>query len=134
LIASLTDLSDSSVWSNVSVTIGTIAESSIDGQGNTNAIIAQQGQTTSAALLCHNYTGGGFNDWYLPAIWELNQCNNAAFVVNNILGTTNGFRYAYYWSSTEGKGNYAGTYYFNGGYTDNYGKGNTFSVRAVRRF
>jgi len=136
LIASLTDVSDSSVWSNVNATlIGKTAESSFNGLTNTNAIIAQQGHTTSAALLCHNYTGGGFHDWYLPAIWELNQCFNAAFVVNNILGATNGFQSANYWSSAEGGNSNAWFQYFSCG-TTSYGdaKTNTFSVRAVRRF
>ena len=141
LIASLTDVSASAQYSSITGTlIGATAQSPIDGQANTTAIVAQ-GDVSGAAYLCANYTSGGFSDWYLPAAWELNQCYNAAFVVNTILGATNGFQFAYYWSSTEylnylawSQGFYGGgTYdYFKYDYVD--GKLISFRVRAVRRF
>jgi len=85
LIASLVDMSAGVVaWSDVTSTqIGLTAESQINGQTNTTAIVAQQ-TSTSAAQLCKSFNGGGFSDWYLPAIWELNECYKAALVVNNI--------------------------------------------------
>jgi hypothetical protein len=141
LIASLADISASAAWSNVTSTlIGITAQSPIDGQANTNAIIAQPGHTTSAAKLCDDYTNtntgtGIYSDWYLPAAWELNQCYNAAYVVNTILGATNGFQFAVnYWSSTEDS--YSNAWYQNflDGYTHTIGKGNPWSVRAVRMF
>ena len=33
----------------------------------------EQGGSTSAAAICAAYTGGFFNDWYLPSIEELNK-------------------------------------------------------------
>ena len=134
LIASLTDLSTLVVWSNVSTLIGTSAQSPTNGQTNTNAIIAQSGHTTSAAKLCDSYTNGGYSDWYLPAVWELNQCYNAAFIVNTILGVTNGFQFDYYWSSTESFDNFAGFVYFDYGSTYFDNKTSAYRVRAVRRF
>ena len=112
LIASLTDISTGTPWSNiVSIEIGVTAQSPNDGQANTNAIISQSGHNASAAKLCDSYTNtetgtGVFSDWYLPAIWELNQCFSAAYIVNNILGPSNGFGFSnsyrfVYWSSTE---------------------------------
>ncbi|OFX58807.1 MAG: hypothetical protein A2046_05535 [Bacteroidetes bacterium GWA2_30_7] len=134
LIASLTDVSSGAQWSSITETlIGATAQSPFDGQANTIAIVAQ-GDVSGAAYLCDNYSSGGFNDWYLPAAWELNQCYNASLVVNTILGATDGFQFAYYWSSTESSNNYAWIQNFYYG-TSNYGtKGITYRVHAVRRF
>lgn len=136
LIASLTDVSASIVaWSNIAATlIGTTAQSPVDGQANTTAIIAQSGHTSSSAKLCDDYSSGGFSDWYLPASWELNQCFNAAYIVNSVLGSANGFQVAYYWSSTEYGLNAAWSYGFDYGYAYYLGKGNYYRVRAVRKF
>lgn len=43
------------------------------GEMNTMLIIANQGSDSNnyAAGLCANYQGGGFGDWYLPSITEL---------------------------------------------------------------
>ena len=136
LIASLTNVSSGAAWSNVTSTlIGVTAHSAFDGQANTNAIIGQSGHITSAAKLCDDYTADGFNDWYLPAPWELNLCYNAAFIVNNILGATNGFLQGRYWTSIEDEnGPNAGFLSFHAGYTDVYDKNEPLRVRAVRRF
>jgi hypothetical protein len=134
LIASLTDVSASAQYSSITGTlIGATAQSPIDGQANTTAIVAQ-GDVSGAAYLCANYTSGGFSDWYLPAAWELNQCYNAAFVVNTILGATNGFQFANYWSSNESVSNAAWGRSFGTGSPNNGSKGGNFRVRAVRRF
>ena len=133
LVASLTNISTGCVWSNVSSTLLGVSYTS-DGLANTNAIIAQPGHITSAALLCKNYNAGGFNDWYLPSEYELNLCKNAAFFVNNILGDANGFKFAVYWSSTESYNTYSWSMYFGGGGGTDYPKSNAYYVRAVRRF
>lgn len=143
LIASLTDLSAGTDWSNLNLsatTIGASAQSTTDGQGNSIAIISQTGHISSAALLCDAYSSNGFNDWYLPASWELNQCFNSAFIVNTILGPTNGFTYKEYWSSTEIAIGLGLTYgrakvlLFDSGVMYDRSKNNISSVRAVRRF
>lgn len=134
LIASLTDIGTLEAWSNVSALIGTSAQSPTNGQLNTNAIITQSGHTTSAAKLCDNYSNGGYSDWYLPAVWELNQCYNVAYIINTILGPTNGFQFDYYWSSTESFDNYAGFVYFDYGSTYFDYKSSAYRVRAVRKF
>ena len=133
LIASLADVSTSAKWSSITATqIGVTAQSPIDGQANTTAIVAQ-GDVSGAAYLCNNYVADGFSDWYLPAIWELNQCYNAALVVNITLGSANGFQFASYWSSTELTSN-SYTQYFTSGYSNNSLKTTPCRVRAVRRF
>lgn len=139
LIASLADIAVTTAWSDVTdAGIGLTAQSPIDGQANSNAIILQS-TATSAADLCDQYTNtetgtGVFSDWYLPATWELNECYNAAFIVNSILGPTAGFQFLNYWSSTEAGATNTWFQLFDTGYS-NYGlKTNIFSVRAVRKF
>jgi hypothetical protein len=140
LIASLTDISASAVWSNVNALIGASAQSPQDGMANTNAIIAQAGQITSAARLCRNYYGGGFTDWYLPAVWELNQCFYSALITNTILGDTSGFKFnsnITYWSSTEdvvSGGAWYEAFYYGYQRDNNNQKSNAMYVRAVRRY
>lgn len=100
LIASLTNLNLGMTWSNIVSPAG--ATSSMDGQGNTAAIVAQPGHLYSAAQLCLDYSFLGFSDWYLPSAWELRQCFNAAFVVNTIAALDNSLKLdLVYWSSTE---------------------------------
>jgi hypothetical protein len=145
LIASLTDVSTTAKWSNVNDLIGPTAQSSIDGQANTNAIITQIGHTASAAKLCNDYTNintgtGVYSDWYLPAVWELNQCYHAGFIINTIIGVTNGFQSANYWSSTEDKDSFANavksafSQNFQDGSLSSTGKGIACNVRAFRRY
>jgi hypothetical protein len=113
LIVDKTDLSTSQIWSNVDQTlIGTSAQSSWDGLGNSNAIVGQAGHTNSAAALCLNSTNGGQSDWYLPAIDELERLFHNKLEVNASLRTISGATelerlsvaggvQKYYWSSTE---------------------------------
>jgi hypothetical protein len=146
LIASLVDMKTSGdeylmAWSgNTTQLIGAPSQSPIDGQANTTAIIGQDATADKAATVCDAYTitdgTGTYSDWYLPSIWELNQCYNADFIVNTILGAANGFQFTSlgYWSSTEASSNYAWYHYFDAGYSNNWGKGSMNRVRAVRRF
>ena len=110
LIVSLVDISQSAEWSNVhNVLIGPAAESTWNGQGNSNAIMGQSGHTGSSAKLCHNYTNadygtGIYSDWYLPAIDQLCLINETRYILNkNIEGVpgTDILATQDYWSSTE---------------------------------
>ena len=137
LVASLTTLSTSLSWTTSSydtTLIGSTAQSYSNGLTNTNAIIAQTGvpaDTSYAVGIARLYLGGGYNDWYLPAAWELTMCYNAATVVNRILGT-NGFLVDYYWSSTEVGATEAWTVYFSDGTFSLTTKNTGANVRAVR--
>jgi hypothetical protein len=147
LIASLVNMitltsSYTMAWSgNTNTLIGVTAPlSPSDGQTNTNAIIGQAGGGNTpdkAATVCDAYSIDGtvtYDDWYLPAAWELTQCYNAASVVNTILGDTNGFQWAYYWSSTEAANTSAYPLYFRFGNQQAQPKTQPCYVRAVRRF
>jgi Protein of unknown function (DUF1566)/Collagen triple helix repeat (20 copies) len=138
LIVDLSDLSTSQPWSNITGTIiGASAENYWDGLSNSNAVVAQTGHTNSAALLCLNSTNGGYSDWYLPSIQELNMLWKNYYDVSKTIYQIPGahqMQPAYYWSSTETFTNNA--YYFGfilgGANHDN--KGNTYFVHAIRAF
>lgn len=134
LESALTDQAASGVqvWSNVSTTL--IPENFADiGKGleNSAAIIAQLGHATSAALLCDNYSFGGFDDWFLPSELEL------GLMYINLKGAAlGGFSLNYYWSSTESlTPSYARRQHFNTGVVTETAKtANTMWIRAIRRF
>jgi hypothetical protein len=141
LVASLTNLATNLPWTvfaQQSNPIGSAAESYSNGLTNTNAIIAQTGAsatTAYAAGIARLHNGGLFNDWYLPASWELNMCFNSAAIVNKILGSTHGFQttlYKYYWSSSEFQGTTAHSQTFIDGSVQTITKGESQYVRAVR--
>ena len=143
LIASLTDLSSGIPWATASYTSLSVsggATDPVDGLANSNAIVSDIGAgNTYAAGLCRASTAGGFNDWYLPALFELQDCIDAASIINNIIGNSNGIYLALsprYWSSTQtgptGAWYQATSYLYLGSYSTY--KNNTYRVRAVRRF
>jgi len=134
LIASPVDASTGAVWSNA--TPASIGGSPIAGQSNTTAIINQSGHSASAALVCNAYAAGGYS-WYLPAAWEMTQLYNAAFVINTVLGATDGFQQARYWSSTDFGTDSAwlkNFNYANGAVDGTLLKSVSARVRCVRRF
>jgi len=65
-----------------------------DGMTNTNNLWASNPPENPAADYCHELVLNGFDDWYLPAIDELEQLYNASLVVD-------GFADDGYWSSTQ---------------------------------
>lgn len=137
LVASLTDLSVGLQWSLPAYqTTSTFSSASpSNGVSNTNGIITQTtapADVTYAAGLARLHNGGGFTDWYLPAIFELALCYNSAAIVNKVLGDVNGFILSSYWSSTEYSSNNAFYFNFFSNASANTGKGNTWYVRAVR--
>lgn len=137
LVASLTNLSTGlpyTIPAFQAVSIGTTARSFSDGLTNTNAIIAQTllpATTAYAAGIARLFAGGGFSDWYLPSLWELNMCYNSAAIVNKILGA-NGFNKSIYWTSTEETTSNSKAQDFNTDVVSNYAKSISWSVRAVR--
>ena len=139
LIASPADLGTVSPW-NINPFSNTNANSYYDGNSNTSNIVAVQGNGTYAAKLCDNYSAGGFSDWYLPSLWELNLLFQNGFLVSFKLandgnpGTTPLTATGSYWSSTQFDPTFAYMVYFPDGtpYLDF--KDKLYRVRAVRRF
>jgi hypothetical protein len=146
LIASLFNLSYGIEWAipayDSTTVPGVGAKNRYNGLSNTNAIVAQTGAPavgTYAAGLADIYTYGGFTDWYLPAIWELNYLFNVAPIVNKILDAVGGYDVLaaneLYWSSTEFNASEAITKSFDFGTTSYTNKSTTScAVRALRAF
>jgi len=98
------------------------------GASNTATIVSALGNSGNyAALLCANYSSGGFSDWYLPSKAELNLLFKKRAVVGG-LGSTN------YWSSSEVSRGKAWDQEFGGGFQFKDTKSFTLNVRAVSSF
>ena len=150
LICSMIDLSIGIIWTTPAYQLITVpggALSDWDGQGNTNAIVAQAGAGISyAAGLCDAYTNANFStgiysDWYLPSRGELNHLLNNLYQVQKALDTdgnpaTTAIAQAEYWSSSEVSSTNAWTFSFVTGNMANAHNKNYpyYSVRAVRAF
>ena len=63
------------------------------GKNNTDLIVIALGSGSYAARLCYDLNLGGYSDWYLPSISELEM-----IIFNRTL--IGGFNEAYYWSSS----------------------------------
>jgi hypothetical protein len=89
------------VWSNGIFQFAT-GNGLFEGKYNTSRIIQTQGVlTASAATLCFTTSLGGFYDWYLPSIEELNKMFQNIGQGNALgLGNIGGFL-GYYWSSSD---------------------------------
>ena len=81
-----------STWYNGSYVLTNANDTNI-GLYNTESIVTLQGAGTYASSLNASSTYGGFNDWYLPSIEEL---EDMFALGGGSIGTTN-----IYWSSTE---------------------------------
>jgi hypothetical protein len=131
LIAATSDQSTGIRWYNGSnITTGATGTAIGTGLSNTNRIIANQGAiaTSYAAGLARAYTGGGYNDWYLPSKDELNK-----MYINKV--AIGGFSdLVYYWSSTEYFNSSVWAQYLGNGIQLDEGKSNAYNVRAIRAF
>jgi hypothetical protein len=117
------------------------------GYKNSEAIVAQGNDTTTAAGAARAYSGGSQSDWYLPTTAELNLlCQWARNVpqsvttactggtLNTGTGASGGFSSTGYWGSSEGAANLAWVQDFVIGDQFDYGKGYPVHVRPVRAF
>ena len=123
-------------WSNVTTAVPS-GQSSWNGLGNSNTIIAQAGHTNSAAKWCLDLVIGGQSDWYLPSTDEISLLWHNRFNVNKTLSTIGGANellWAYYWSSNQHIGSTAWSFNFNIGSAFSADKSNVYLVRAIRAF
>lgn len=122
LIAASSD-TGSFVWGSLAITRST--NSSTNGQGNTAVLAAYGASAHPAASACANLTLGGFDDWYLPAIDELDQLYQSQLLIG-------GFSTSHYWSSTEASSYYAWYRWFGGDEPSGRYKDYYHRVRCVR--
>ena len=128
IIAATSDQSTGAAWYNGSYTTTGASGTAIGtGSSNTTTIIASQGTGSYAASICHAYTGGGYTDWYLPSVSELNEL----YINQTAIG---GFTSGIYWSSSENNIYDAWSLIFGSDVQFNISKNGTAYVRAVRSF
>jgi hypothetical protein len=132
LIASTADQSSGIRWHNGVeidyIYIGAQANSIGGGFFNTKKIIKTQGYGDYAATLCYNYTGGGYDDWYLPSIYEL------YLMYENLHLRGLGNFSNHYWSSTELSSTNAWRLNFDNGSRWNDDIWGIGPIRAIRMF
>lgn len=115
-------------WNGSYTTTGATATALGTGSANTNAIISSQGNTgTYAAKLCKDYNGGGYTDWYLPSLMELQ-------IIEGYKSVIGGFASNGYWSSSEYNSGTAWLVGLGNGVSAYYNKNSGSYVRAVRSF
>jgi hypothetical protein len=93
---------------------------------------------SDAANYVNALVDGGFTDWYLASIDELNLLYNNRYSANKALRTIGGAdllsRTASYWSSTENDLGSAYSFNFNGGSNPTNTKNSIYTVRGIRSF
>ena len=135
LIAASADWSSGSEWAlrayRKTAVPGGTGTALGSGSANTDAIIAQNGPGTAyAAGLARAYTGGGYTDWFLPSLDELNKL----YLNRDAIGGFDATTWPTYWSSSETNVYHAWSLYFSYGGQELYNKDPTFLVRPVRSF
>jgi hypothetical protein len=129
LIASPSDISTGITWGNSGLVTGTTGTALGTGSSNTDLIVSSIGNGNYAAKICFDLNIGGYSDWYLPSLIELQKLYNNK---SSIGGFSNG----YYWTSTryESNAGMAGIVGFNIGDSFNVYTTSTNYVRAIRSF
>jgi hypothetical protein len=126
--AAPSDLGSIFVWSDITdIELGTTGSAIGTGQGNTTAIVGQEGCTSGAAKTCDNLVLGGYSDWFLPSKDELNDMYGKRVAIG-------GFTLYLYWSSSENTDIGAWAKDFWDGSMDYDSKEDYCHVRAVRAF
>jgi len=127
-VATKADQSAGAVW-GCNGTLLTGASGTAIGTGNQNTIDIMAGcaEAGIAARLCGDLVEGGYSDWYLPSIDELNK-----LYLNRV--AIGGFTTNYYWSSTQQDLYSAWFYQFGSDYRSYFSKTNACYVRAIRSF
>ena len=122
---------DRSVWISGGSTQTTLNGNTLTGIGegsdNTDAIIAQSGHVTSAALLCKDYNQFGVTDYYLPSRDELELMQDNM----TILGMSSANDY---WCSSESNATSAIYIQFNIAAFPTGSKNGMRHIRAIRSF
>jgi hypothetical protein len=132
LIAAPSDQSTSAPWGCFGTAISG-ADSRAIGSGNQNTIDIMAGCTTAgiAARICGDLVLGGYDDWYLPSLYELKKLYINRAVIGGLTGSV-------YWSSSQYSEDNVDAFIYNfdvGGETDYYMyKSYSANVRAVRSF
>jgi hypothetical protein len=101
IIATTNDISNGIMWGNSNLVTGTTGNQIGEGLTNTNLIVNYIGAGNYAVKLCYDLVQGGYSDWFLPNIEELNRLYQNRTSIG-------GFTTNFYWTSS--------TYPSNAGY------------------
>lgn len=138
LVASLANIGANQFWSEqYDITAAISASNGILNAGS-----------SVAGASCDNYSitdpvsGITYDDWYLPAVWELTALAQNALIINSVLAndgddTTTGLNEdldSGYWSSTEIGFSFAWYVQVVSGQANTNFKDSPYRVRAIRRF
>jgi len=127
LIAATNYQGNSLQWTHPSTPISGTSTGIGTGQNNTTLIMNGCNDHNIAAWTCHNYNGGGYNDWFLPSKDELNlMYPQRSFIPDMSSGT--------YWSSSQYDNNDAYAQDFSTGGQNHISKVGPGYVRAIRAF
>lgn len=117
-------------WSgNTTTLVSGLSEAIGAGFNNTSLIIAQSSTSGRAATVCRAYTGGGFTNWSLPSVQEM----QAAWT-NRVTASLNLTGGAFYWTSSGTNSSNSFVVFMNDGakYLDP--KSTSRQVRPIRYF
>jgi len=130
LEAAPSDQSTSASWGCYGVLISG-ADGTVVGTGEQNTLDIEAGCTTfgTAADICANLSWGGYSDWFLPSLDEL----NLMYEKLKLQGV-GGFAGSVYWSSSESGAGGAWVMSFGSDGLGSIAKDSTSRVRAVRAF
>ena len=121
----------SASWDYHSNVFYTYAWDLYNGAANTDAIINTLGYGYCAATLARGYTGGGYTDWFMPAIYQLHYLFDAKDKIGNVTP-------GYYWSSTESSNDVASAWVVRmdtqNGSEELWTKNYLYKVRSYRAF
>jgi len=127
LIAAQADQSSALQWGCKSYFLNGTLPTIGSGKANTDTIVAQCGESSIAAKVCHDLVLNGYNDWFLPSKDEL-------FIMEAFRDSIGGFTGGgQYWSSTQYGITKAWSHSFGSSAAFNE-KAFTYRVRAIRKF
>ncbi|MDR1286659.1 MAG: DUF1566 domain-containing protein, partial [Treponema sp.] len=111
-----------------STLIGGTAQAIGTGKDNTVAILAAADTDAPAAKACDDYSFGGFDDWFLPSLDEVEEM----YLNKTAIG---GFSNDWYWSSSEADYHFARDKHFqyDGNWASEF-KDQLHRVRPIRAF
>jgi hypothetical protein len=130
IIVAPNDQSSGAPWGcEGTYTLNTCSNSDIYGSGatNTQCIEIVCNSPGTAADICANLLLGGYDDWFLPSVGELEQIQRYGSIIV-------GFSPGFYWSSSETGPTTASPVGFFGPYPNRVPKSTNQRVRAARYF
>lgn len=126
LIAAPNDQSSGAQWGCYGTFVG--GTSALLGSGFSNSsIVSAACGTGTAARICADLVLGGYSDWYLPSLNEMNLLYSNRTIVG-------GFSTGRYWTSSEDAALGSWNFYFNLGLSYSDSKFGISNVRAIRSF